>query len=100
MIPEATETKVNDTNGRIAKFNEIMSGIDMPAGFMDWLVNERAFFTTPASIRYHGNYEGGLFDHSYEVTCSLERITEGMGLKWQNPSHRILFANTQYVLSA
>ena len=85
MATETTEAKITDKNGRIAKFNEIMSGIDMPEGFLDWLVNEREFFTTPASIRFHGNYEGGLFDHSYEVTCSLVRITEGMALKWQNP---------------
>ena len=31
------------------------------------------FFTAPASTKYHGNYEGGLFDHSLSVSaCSPE----------------------------
>lgn len=34
---------------------------------MDWLDTETDFFTTPASTRYHGSYEGGLLDHSLNV---------------------------------
>lgn len=41
------------------------------------------FFTAPASTKYHGNYEGGLFDHSYEVTKSLLELTEKLGLEWE-----------------
>ena len=41
------------------------------------------FFTAPASTRYHGNYEGGLFDHSFEVTIALLDFTEKLGLTWQ-----------------
>ena len=41
------------------------------------------FFTAPASTKYHGNYEGGLFDHSFTVTSSLLSLTKRMGLNWK-----------------
>lgn len=40
------------------------------------------FFEVPASLKHHGNYDGGLFDHSFEVAITLKQITDGMGLKW------------------
>lgn len=43
------------------------------------------FFTAPASTKFHGAYEGGLFDHSLEVTKSLVNLTEKLGLKWERP---------------
>jgi HD superfamily phosphohydrolase YqeK len=50
---------------------------------IDTLV-EGGFFVAPASTKYHGAYEGGLFDHSYEVMKQLERLTICNGLSWQN----------------
>jgi len=41
------------------------------------------FFTAPASTKYHGAYEGGLFDHSLEVAKQLVNLTEKLGLKWE-----------------
>lgn len=32
---------------------------------------DNGFFTAPASRKYHGNYAGGLFDHSFHVTNTL-----------------------------
>ena len=46
------------------------------------LVKE-GFFTAPASTKYHGAYEGGLFDHSYQVMKTLLDLTEKNGLVWQ-----------------
>lgn len=46
-------------------------------------LNDGGFFTAPASTKYHGVYEGGLYDHSRAVTKELEDLTECMGLKWQ-----------------
>ena len=46
-------------------------------------LDSRDFFTAPASTKYHGNYEGGLFDHSYEVTMCLVELTEKLGLTWE-----------------
>ena len=34
---------------------------------VDWLKNETDFFTAPASTKFHGNYEGGLLEHSIHV---------------------------------
>lgn len=39
------------------------------------------FFDAPASRSYHGNYEGGLFNHSVAVTNSLLKLTEDNELK-------------------
>ena len=46
---------------------------------------ERGFFTAPASTTHHGNYEGGLFDHSLLVAKWLCDLTNRMQLAWQNP---------------
>lgn len=34
---------------------------------VDWLQSETDFFTSPASTRFHGSYEGGLVEHSLNV---------------------------------
>lgn len=41
------------------------------------------FFHAPASTKYHGAYEGGLFDHSLMVTNSLVELSAKNELKWQ-----------------
>lgn len=51
---------------------------------------ERGFFTAPASTKYHGNYEGGLFDHSYLVAQHLCDLTEQCGLQWERPRSPVL----------
>lgn len=43
------------------------------------------FFTAPSSTKHHGVYEGGNFDHSYEVAKFLVALTESGRIKWQNP---------------
>ena len=44
----------------------------------DWLLSEDCdFFTAPASTKYHGNYSGGLCEHSidvYEMAVRLEGL--------------------------
>lgn len=40
------------------------------------------FFTAPASTRFHGNYEGGLFAHSIEVAKTLVELTKYNNLDW------------------
>lgn len=46
-------------------------------------LDEMGFFTAPASIHFHGAYEGGLFDHSLAVTEHLVRLTERNLLQWK-----------------
>lgn len=48
-------------------------------------LEELGFFTQPAFTKYHGAYEGGLFDHSLETAKALVKLTEKLGLKWERP---------------
>lgn len=41
------------------------------------------FYRAPASTKYHGAYEGGLFDHSHSVADILVNLTEDCHLVWQ-----------------
>lgn len=66
---------------RMVKFDRSV-GEFIPAEFEVWL-EESEFFTQPASTHYHGAYEGGLFDHSYEVMKFLVNVTEKLGIQWQ-----------------
>ena len=43
------------------------------------------FFEAPASIKYHGAYKGGLFDHSLATAKALVNLTNKLGLKWERP---------------
>lgn len=45
-------------------------------------LEQLGFFTQPASTRFHGTYEGGLFDHSLRVTEELWKLTDSLHLKW------------------
>lgn len=42
----------------------------------------KGFFVAPASTKYHGNYEGGLWEHSLMVTNALLHLTEKLNLTW------------------
>lgn len=52
--------------------------------FNVWLC-ENGFFVKPAAIKHHGNYIGGLFDHSLAVMKGLVAMTEKLDIPWQNP---------------
>lgn len=71
---------------RVDTFLEFMKTKDgtplVTVDSLDWLI-AHGFFTAPASTKYHGNYEGGLFDHSLSVARHLVGLTESCGLKWQ-----------------
>lgn len=46
---------------------------------------DMGFLNAPASSKFHGVYEGGLFDHSLEVTKALINLTETLNLEWGRP---------------
>ena len=48
-------------------------------------LDNTGYFDAPASTKYHGDYIGGLFDHSHVVTSSLLDLTEKLELKWERP---------------
>ena len=48
---------------------------------IDYLTNN-GFFKAPASTKYHGNYPGGLYDHSHKVFEHLMLMTIQLGFKW------------------
>lgn len=75
--------KVITDKDRIEKFDYIMSNI-ISKEFKNWLINQ-GFFVKPASIKYHGNYIGGLFDHSLKVMEVLVDMTDKFGIKWSRP---------------
>ncbi|OOM75125.1 hypothetical protein CLPUN_35620 [Clostridium puniceum] len=51
------------------KFLALLKGVNRPGidKLIDWLENWSDFFSAPASTVYHGNYEGGLCEHSLNV---------------------------------
>lgn len=66
-------------------FVDMMKGamLEITAEALSMRLLECVFFISPASTKYHGAYDGGLFDHSYAVTKNLLRLTEALGLTWQ-----------------
>lgn len=67
---------------RINLFCETRAATEISTEALNWLI-DKGFFKAPASTKYHGNYEGGLFDHSFEVMNALVELTEKNGLTWQ-----------------
>ena len=55
----------------------------LPIDMLDWLVN-KGFFKAPASTKYHGAHEGGLYQHSASVMKFLVQLTKDNGLHWQD----------------
>lgn len=58
--------------------------IGMSQEGIDFLI-EKGFCEAPASIKYHGNYAGGLFDHSVKVAEYLKELTDKLSLSWEFP---------------
>lgn len=45
-------------------------------GFMEYLEKDTDFYDAPASTKFHGNYEGGLVEHSVKVYEVLKCLTK------------------------
>ena len=65
----------------IAFMGDHLNDIHTTEHVIDDLKN-KGFFIKPASLKYHGAYDGALFDHSLEVTKALVEMTEKLDLKW------------------
>ena len=77
---------MNDYDRRSEYVEFMRSGCILTSDWIDSSVLEDlGFFTAPASTKYHGAYEGGLFDHSLEVAKHLVFLTGKLGLVWERP---------------
>lgn len=71
---------------RIKQYINFMSAVKGGAFFNHvYELDQLGFFTQPASTKYHGAYEGGLFDHSLETAKALVNLTETLYLNWDRP---------------
>ena len=75
------EGKMLTTEDRIQQYRAFMRD------FTDSIILSNlmyiGFFEAPASTKYHGNYPGGLFDHSLVVAEELLRLTKCLNLEWE-----------------
>lgn len=58
-------------------------------GIIEYLY-ESGFCEAPASAHHHGNYRGGLFEHSLQVACNLKRLSANMKLKWDREESPVI----------
>lgn len=73
-----------DENIRIKQYQNLLypgCAFGYPLEIRD--LRDIGFFTAPASTKYHGAYEGGLFDHSLATAEALIRLTKKLGLTWE-----------------
>ena len=82
MINKTKQDRINEFK---TIFNHPMFEGLLPSDVVDKLI-ENGFFTAPASTKFHGNYEGGLYDHSREVMRELVNLSDTLGLKWKRPA--------------
>lgn len=54
----------------------------IPQTLYEWLI-KNGFKKAPASTKYHGAFEGGLYEHSQNVTAQLVYLTEQLNLCWE-----------------
>ena len=81
MLENITKEKIDENK---KKFIELLSSVSREGvGELIEYLEKTDFFTSPASTKYHGNFEGGLCEHSlkvYEILCKLNGIyTETTG---------------------
>lgn len=81
-----SESKVTD----FLNFMKLPDGTSVVSDNMMEYLMAYGFFTAPASTKYHGSYEGGLFDHSYEVAQTLLELTKANGLVWERPESPLI----------
>lgn len=82
MTPEKKHVVLDRTKQQ--RINLFKNYLPSPynTGILEQLEKD-GFFTAPAAASHHGSYEGGLFDHSFAVTCQLVDYTQSLGLHWE-----------------
>lgn len=65
-------------------FMKICDGIFQNPDEIFSFLFKKGYFFAPASSRFHGSFEGGLFKHSIEVANELQVLTKNMHLEWSD----------------
>lgn len=73
---------------RISRYLEMTSGYENMLSYHD--LDKIGFFDAPASTKYHGSYEGGLADHSFNVAETLVDLTKRLDLSWIRPESPLI----------
>lgn len=77
---------MSDVNIRIEQFRSLMEpALHLFPPYLTKDLETNGFFMAPASTKYHGAFEGGLFEHSRNVMQVLITLTKDNGLVWQRP---------------
>ena len=76
LFEAATETNIEKYCKLVDRFPDLMSD-----KVLTYLKGAN-YFTAPSSIRFHGDWIGGNFDHSMKVTEFLLQYTAEEGLHW------------------
>lgn len=77
---------MSEVNIRMEQFRSLMEpALHLFPPYFTNDLKENGFFTAPASTKYHGAFEGGLFEHSRNVMQVLITLTQDNGLAWQRP---------------
>lgn len=79
LIPESAQKAIEEMKAELG------------SQLVQWL-EEKDFFIAPASTKYHGNYPGGLAEHSWEVYKCLDELTEKMELHWESLNSPLFIA--------
>lgn len=72
---------VNKIDKRVEDFEKSAPDIVCPR-LRDWL-SDNKYFELPASTKYHGAFDGGLYLHSRGITRMLEEYTAAGLCKWE-----------------
>lgn len=74
------ESAENIKNMTLDDRRKIFESIGM-SEIVPWL-ESIGYFSAPASTKYHGAHEGGLYEHSWRVAEYLSGISKDLGYEW------------------
>ena len=95
-MDELQQQNINENKERFLGLFRAKIHRDGAEKLLNWLQNESDFFIAPASTRYHGNYPGGLLEHSLNVyDCLVDylarpRVRERYGLAYNEETIAIV----------
>lgn len=75
---------------RIAEFDRQFTDSSICSELFKQYLVDNGFFMKPAAISHHGNYTGGLFDHSLRVAAVLKDLTAKCDIHWTRPESPLI----------